>query len=279
VENQVYQSACIRDNAPVRQYPDIDPIAISLGPINIHWYAISYLVGICLVWWLIESRTRRKQLPWTSEQISDLVFYAALGVILGGRIGYVLFYNLSVFLTDPLILLQVWKGGMSFHGGMLGVLIAMTVYGRKTNRTFFEITDFIAPAIPVALGCGRLGNFINGELPGRVTDVPWALVYPGDTVARHPSSLYQALLEGLVLFSVLWLYSAKPRPRMAVSGAFLVGYGLLRVVSETFREPDAHLGFIAFDWLTMGQLLSVPIVLLGAGILIYSYSKANKENA
>lgn len=253
-------------------YPEIDPVAISLGPLSIHWYALSYLIGIGLAWWLVGQRAKRRaDLDWNPEQISDLLFYAVLGVILGGRLGYMLFYNLSAVMSDPLSLLRIWEGGMSFHGGLLGVLFAVWYYGRRQGRSFFSVTDFIAPAIPVALGCGRLGNFANAELPGRVTDVPWALVYPGDVVARHPSALYQALLEGVVLFAILWVYSRRPRPEMAVSGLFLLGYGGLRIGSEFFRKPDAHIGFIAFDWLTMGQLLSLPMVLLGIASMAWAY--------
>lgn len=257
---------------PTMPYPDIDPIAISLGPFAIHWYALSYMAGIGLVWWLVKYRARRREdFDWTDEQISDLVFYGVLGVILGGRIGYMLFYNIGALADNPLALFKIWQGGMSFHGGMLGVLAGMLVYARKHGRSFFSITDFIAPAIPVALGFGRLGNFANAELPGRESDVAWAFIYPGDTVPRHPSSLYQAILEGLVLFGLLWSWSARRRPEMAVSGLFLIGYGALRMVSEFFREPDAHIGFIAFDWLTTGQLLSVPMVLAGIGLMVWAY--------
>lgn len=257
------------------QYPDIDPVAISLGPLTVHWYALSYMVGIGLVWWLTSRRAeRRADLDWNSEQISDLLFYCVLGVILGGRVGYMLFYNLPVLFDDPLALFRIWEGGMSFHGGMLGVFTGAWWFARKQKKSFFAVTDFIAPAIPVALGCGRLGNFANGELPGRVTDVPWALVFPGDVVARHPSSLYQAVLEGVVLFGLMWTYSMKPRPRMAVSGLFLIGYGCLRMVSEFFREPDAHIGFVAFNWVTMGQVLSVPMVLFGIAFMVAAYRRA-----
>ncbi len=257
----------------MRHYPEIDPIAISLGPVSIHWYAISYLVGIGLVWLILRHRSKTKRLQWTDDDLSDLVFYTVLGVLLGGRFGYMLFYGFDNLLADPLSALKVWQGGMSFHGGLIGVLIGVLFFARKRGVGFFDVMDFIAPAIPLALGCGRIGNFINGELPGRVTDVPWALIYPGEVLARHPSSLYQALLEGPVLFAFLWLYSEKPKPAMAVSGMFLIGYGSLRVFSEFFREPDAHIGFVLFDWVTTGQLLSVPMVLLGLFLVAYSYSK------
>jgi len=252
-------------------YPNLDPVAISLGPISIHWYAISYLVGIGLVWWTLGYRNRHYASGYSDEQLSDLVFFAVLGLLLGGRIGYMLFYGMENLLANPASALRVWEGGMSFHGGLIGVLLGVLWFARKTGRTFFQITDFIAPSIPIALGCGRIGNFINAELPGRVTEVPWGLVYPGEVVARHPSSLYQAMLEGPVLFALLWVFAMKPRPVMAVSGLFLVGYGLLRIFSEIFRQPDSHLGFVLFDQVTQGQLLSLPMVLLGAGFIAYSY--------
>lgn len=254
-------------------YPDIDPVLISIGPVSIHWYAISYLVGIGFAWWLLGRRARVTGMPWNDEQISDLVFYVVLGVILGGRIGYMFFYNFDALLAAPLSLFKIWQGGMSFHGGMLGVIAGLYAYSRVNKRPFFSVTDFIAPGAPIALGSGRLGNFANAELPGRVTDVPWGLIYPGDVVTRHPSSLYQFALEGPVLFAILWLFSRRPRPEMAVSGLFLIGYGSLRIISELFREPDAHIGFVAFGWVTMGQVLSLPMLALGFGLMIYTYSR------
>jgi phosphatidylglycerol:prolipoprotein diacylglycerol transferase len=252
-------------------YPEIDPVAIALGPVQVHWYALSYLVGIGLVWLLLRYRIRRDRLTWTADDLADLVFYAVLGVILGGRIGYMLFYGMENLVADPLSALKVWQGGMSFHGGLLGVLAGIYFFGRRRGRRFFEITDFIAPAIPLALGSGRIGNFINAELPGRVSDLPWAVIYPGDIVARHPSSLYQAILEGPVLFMILWLFAMRTRPEMSVSGLFLLGYGSLRMISETFREPDSHIGYLLFEGVTAGQLLSLPMALIGTGMLIYSY--------
>jgi len=254
-------------------YPVFDPVAISLGPVSIHWYALSYLVGIACVWWRLN--VRAKALPdryrWKEEQVSDLVFYAVFGIILGGRVGYMLFYARDQVMDNPWVLLKVWQGGMSFHGGMLGVFVAMWVYARWHKRTFFEITDYIAPSVPIALGFGRLGNFINGELPGRVTEVPWAAIYPGDTVGRHPSSLYQAMAEGLILFVVLWCFNRREKPRMVISGLFLMSYGALRFTTEFFREPDAHMGFVAFGWASQGQLLSFPMVAVGLGFIIYGY--------
>ena len=254
-------------------YPNIDPVAISLGPVKVHWYGLMYLVGFACAWWLGTMRAKRSGGLWKPEQISDLVFYGAVGVVLGGRFGYVVFYNFDYFIQNPLWLFSIWEGGMSFHGGLLGVLLAMFLYGRKLDKTFFQITDFIAPLVPIGLGTGRLGNFIGGELWGRASDVPWAMIFPRDPsqLARHPSQLYQFALEGVVLFVVLWWFSSNPRPRMAVSGLFLLVYGLARITVEFFRQPDAQLGFIAFDWLTMGQLLSLPMVLLGVLFIVYGY--------
>ncbi len=254
-------------------YPDIDPVAVSLGPLKVHWYGLMYLVGFACAWWLGTLRARKSGGLWQPEQLSDMVFYGAMGVVLGGRFGYVVFYNFDYFLQNPLWLFSIWEGGMSFHGGLLGVLIAMWLYARKFDKSFFQITDFIAPLVPIGLGTGRLGNFIGGELWGRVTDVPWAMIFPRDPsqLPRHPSQLYQFALEGVVLFSILWWFSAKPRPRMAVSGMFLLIYGLARILVEFVREPDTQLGFIAFDWLTMGQILSLPMVLLGIGFIAYGY--------
>jgi phosphatidylglycerol:prolipoprotein diacylglycerol transferase len=255
-------------------YPEFDPVLVSIGPLSIHWYALSYLVGISLVWWSLGRRAKAQGLDWNDEQISDMIFYGMLGVILGGRIGYMFFYGWQGLVQEPLSVFRVWEGGMSFHGGMLGVLIAMYLYGRRLGRGFFAVTDFIAPSVPIALGCGRIGNFINGELPGRVTDVPWAAIYPGDMVGRHPSSLYQAFAEGAVLFAVLWLFSRRLKPPVATSGMFLIAYGLLRFTTEFFRTPDSQLMFVAFDWMTMGQLLSLPMVILGLCFIYYGYRHA-----
>ena len=255
------------------QYPAINPIALDLGPIQIHWYGLMYLLAFAGAWFLGQYRCRRSHGLWSEEQLSDIIFYGAVGVVIGGRLGYVLFYNFDHFVQNPLWLFRVDQGGMSFHGGLLGVLAAMYLYGRKIGKSFFQLTDFIAPLVPFGLGAGRIGNFIGGELWGRASDVPWAMVFPGDPLqlARHPSQLYQFLIEGIVIFAVLWLYSSKPRPRMAVSGLFLALYGCGRIVAEFFREPDPQLGFIAWDWLTMGQLLSLPMVVVGFGLMAYGY--------
>lgn len=253
-------------------YPHINPIALTLGPLKVHWYGLMYAIGFLGAWGLGVMRANKSNSGWTQDQISDLVFYAALGVIVGGRTGYILFYAWPDFIAEPLLLFKIWQGGMSFHGGLIGVIIALWLYARKLNKTFFELTDFTAPLVPIGLAAGRIGNFINGELWGRVTDVPWAMIFPnGGTLPRHPSQLYEFLFEGIILFIILWSYSSKPRPRTAVSGLFLICYGTFRFVLEFFRQPDVQLGFIAFDWLTMGQMLSAPMILLGVFLIIRAY--------
>ncbi len=261
------------DSAPMLQYPHIDPVAISLGPLKIHWYGIMYLVAFGAAWWLGRLRARRSP-DWNDEQISDLIFYGALGVVLGGRIGYTLFYNFGHFISDPVSIFRIWEGGMSFHGGLLGVLVAMWLFGRKYQHGFFELTDFVAPLVPIGLAAGRLGNFINGELWGQPTTLPWGMVFPGaGPLPRHPSQLYEMFLEGIVLFIIVWVYSARPRPRMAVSGVFALGYGVFRFAVEFVRQPDEHLGFIAFSWLTQGQLLSLPLIITGIVLLWLAYRR------
>ncbi len=260
-------------------FPEIDPVAISLGPVKVHWYGIMYLVGFGLAWWLGRRRANRPGSGWTEQQLSDLIFFGALGVVLGGRIGYMLFYNLSGFLADPVSIFKVWQGGMSFHGGVLGVIIAMSLFGRKFGKSFFEVADFVAPLFPLGYAAGRMGNFINGELWGRVTEVPWGMVFPhAGSLPRHPSQLYQAFLEGIVVFIILWAFSGKSRPRMAVSAMFLLLYGAFRFIDEFFRQPDAQLGFVALDWMTMGQILSIPMTVAGGIMLWWAYRKPLGDN-
>lgn len=259
-------------------YPEIDPVALDLGPIQIHWYGLMYLVAFALAWWLGKKRAEKPGSGWTADQVSDMIFYGALGVVLGGRIGYMLFYNFPALVEDPLALFKIWQGGMSFHGGLLGVLVAMLFFGRKHKKRFFETTDFVAPLVPLGYFAGRMGNFINGELWGRVTDVPWGMVFPhAGPDPRHPSMLYQGFLEGLVIFIIVWIYSGKSRPRMAVSGLFALCFGVFRFINEFFRQPDAHLGFVAFDWMTMGQILSIPLVILGIVLMKLAYSSQSQS--
>jgi phosphatidylglycerol:prolipoprotein diacylglycerol transferase len=254
-------------------YPDIDPVAVALGPLQIRWYGIAYLVAFGFAWWLGRRRAAAPNSGWSADAVADLVFYAALGVVLGGRIGYVLFYGFDRFLADPLYLFAIRDGGMSFHGGLIGVAVAEFVFARRTGRSLLQVADFAAVLVPVGLGVGRLGNFVNMELPGRSTDVPWGLGWPGEFAARHPSSLYQAFAEGVVLFTVVYLFSMRPRPSGSVAAVFLISYGVLRFVTEFFRMPDAHLGFVALDWMSMGQLLCVPMVLAGIALLVWAQGR------
>lgn len=259
-------------------YPTISPVALDLGFAQIHWYGLMYLLAFLSAWALGNYRAKQKKSGWTKDEVSDVIFYGALGVILGGRIGYIIFYNFSVFLENPLIILRIWEGGMSFHGGMLGVFAGLYLFGKKTGRTFFQVSDYIAVMIPLGLGFGRIGNFINKELWGRPAEstLPWAMDY-GDHIARHPSSLYQALTEGIILFIVLFIFSRKPRPTMAVSGVFMMGYGIVRFITEFFRTPDAHLGFVMFDWMSKGQQLSIPMIIFGVVIFIMAYRNNSTE--
>ncbi|MFZ2503814.1 MAG: prolipoprotein diacylglyceryl transferase, partial [Nocardioides sp.] len=248
-------------------YPGIDPV-FHLGPLPVHWYGVSYVVGFAIAWWLGRRRAAKPGSGWSPTDVDDVIFYSAVGVILGGRIGYVLFYGFDRLLADPLYLVKITQGGMSFHGGLLGVLVAMAVFARRQGRSFWAVTDFLAPLVPLGLFSGRIGNFINGELWGKVTDVPWAMVFPsGGDQPRHPSMLYEAILEGLVLFAVLWSYTARRRPVGAASGVFLVGYAVCRFSIEFVRVPDSQLGYLAFGWVTMGQLLTLPMLLLGGWLL------------
>ncbi len=265
------------------KYPEIEPVLLSLGPFDIagktlgplevHWYGIMYLFGFLGAWLVAMNRAKQPNSFVSKAQIEDLIVYGAMGVIIGGRFGYVLFYYFDRFLLDPLWLFRVWEGGMSFHGGMLGVVVALWLYSRKIRQPFLAVTDFVAPMVPLGLGFGRLGNFIGQELWGRATDVSWGMVFPRDPLGltRHPSQLYQAFLEGLVLFAVLLWFSSKPRPRGAVGGLFLLLYGCFRFSVEFVREPDSHIGFDILGWMTRGQMLSLPMILAGIGFLIWAY--------
>lgn len=275
-------------------YHNIDPAFISIGGFAIYWYSLMYLVAFGQFWLLGRIRARRSDAPLKPDQVADLLFWGVIGVIAGGRIGYVLFYAFGDLVGDPLLLFRIRDGGMSFHGGIIGVFLAMVFYARHHKIGLLRLGDFVVPLVPLGLAAGRLGNFIGGELWGRITDVPWAVIFPesiqpgGRTsealyqqylngalneFARHPSQLYQALLEGLALFVIVWLFSARPRPTGAVGGLFLIGYGIFRFIAEFFREPDAHLGFVALDWMTMGQILSLPMILIGIGLMIYAYRR------
>jgi len=259
-------------------HPNFDPVAIHLGPVAVRWYGLMYLVGFGVAFWLGRRHIKRtKDSRVSYALLDDLLFYIVLGVVLGGRLGYVLFYKPHYyFLENPLDIPAVWHGGMSFHGGFLGVLLAVWWVARKHKLRWLELTDFVAPLIPLALAAGRLGNFINGELPGRVTSVPWGMVFQGaGPLPRHPSQLYQFALEGVLLFVILWIYSAKPRPVGAVSAVFLIGYGCLRFSVEFFREPDDFLGLLALN-LSMGQWLSLPMIVVGIGMMIWAWRQPQK---
>ena len=272
---------------------DFDPVFLTLGPISIHWYGITYLIGFGCYYLLGQYRLKNHPSCWNSEQLSDFLFYAAIGIIAGGRIGWVLFYNDASLIKDPWLPIRIWEGGMSFHGGLVGVLLAMLYFKNKTNKTFFEVSDFIAPLVPTGILSVRLGNFINGELWGRLTQQPWAMLFPNslpnhlqpgnlepdqwqslyqqgqlDAFARHPSALYEAFGEGLIAFIVVWLVAGFAKKRGTASAAFLLCYGFTRFLVEFFREPDSNRGFIAFDWMTMGHLLTLPIIAFGLWLLV-----------
>jgi len=261
-------------------YPNIDPVALAIGPLKIHWYGLMYLIGLGCAWLLGVYRAKQPNSGWNKDQVSDLIFFCAVGLILGGRIGYMLFYNFASLADNPLNLFRVWEGGMSFHGGVLGVIAGSAYFCRKYKKRFFDVTDYVAPLAPLGLFAGRIGNFINGELWGRVTEAPIGMVFPsGGALPRHPSQLYEAVLEGLLLFVILWLFTQKPRPMAAASGMFLAGYGVFRFIVEFFRQPDAHLGFIAFEWLTMGMLLSTPMIAAGVALMSWAYWRQAKQKA
>lgn len=255
-------------------YPTIDPVAFYIGSWPVYWYGLMYLIGFGAGWGLIALRIRKSPRGFTQDQVSDIAFFAALGAIVGGRIGYMFFYDFHSLLANPLLLFQTWKGGMSFHGGLLGVLLALWYCARKVQKPMLALTDLIAPVVPIGLGAGRIGNFINSELWGRTTDVSWGMIFPnGGPLPRHPSQLYEFALEGVVLFIILWLYSRKPRPLGAVSGLFALCYGIFRSFVEFYREPDAPIGYIAFGWVTEGQLLSLPLIIVGIALLMWAYKR------
>lgn len=255
-------------------YPNIDPVAFHLVSWPVYWYGLMYLVGFLGGWSLLAWRLRVSPRGFSQDQLSDLVFLCALGAIVGGRVGYMVFYDLQMLLADPLLLFQTWKGGMSFHGGLLGVLAALWYCSYKMKKPFFVLTDLVAPVVPIGLGAGRIGNFINGELWGQVTQLPWGMVFPnGGPYPRHPSQLYEFFLEGVVMFLVLWIYSRKPRAVGAVSGLFALCYGVFRTLVEFVREPDAQIGYLAFGWVTEGQLLSLPLILIGIVLLYHAHKR------
>lgn len=282
-------------------FPEFDPIIFSIGPVSLHWYGLMYLVGFVFAMWLAVRRASKLDSGWTKDEVENLLYASFLGVFVGGRVGYMVFYNLPLFLDNPSYLFKVWDGGMSFHGGLMGVILVMAWFAHRTQRTFFQVSDFIAPLIPFGLGGGRLGNFINGELWGRVTtDTPWAMLFPGSrnediaiatatvdatllpllnqygVLPRHPSQLYELLLEGVVLFIILNLFIRKPRPMGAVSGLFLLSYGTFRIIVETFRQPDAQLGLFN-GMISMGQILSIPMVVAGIMMMVWAYRRRPQQ--
>jgi phosphatidylglycerol---prolipoprotein diacylglyceryl transferase len=250
-------------------YPGFNPIALEIGPVKVHWYGIMYLMGFAGAWWLARRRAAKTGSTWKADDVDDLIFFCMLGVILGGRIGYVLFYGLKFWAADPWYPFKVWEGGMAFHGGLLGVIAAMTLFAWRRRRNPADVFDFTAPLPALGLFFGRIGNFINGELWGKVTTVPWGFRVNGEV--RHASQLYEAGLEGLLLFALLWWFTSTPRPRLAPSGVFMLGYGLARSLVEFVRVPDEHIGYLAGGWFTEGQLLSIPMIIAGLALLAWAY--------
>jgi phosphatidylglycerol---prolipoprotein diacylglyceryl transferase len=258
-------------------HPDINPVAFNLGPIKVHWYGIMYLLAFGSAWLLGLWRAKSSSGRWTHQHVSDLIFYCVVGVIVGGRLGYMLFYASPTLIHQPLSLIRVWEGGMSFHGGLLGVVVSMWWFSRRFNKTFFEVADFTAPLVPLGIAAGRLGNFLNSELWGKATALPWGMVFKNvDNIPRHPSQLYELLFEGILLFVIVWFFSARAKPRMAVAAMFGLCYGIFRFALEFLRIPDPQFGYIAWHWLTMGQILSIPLILFGVITLLVAYK--NKTN-
>lgn len=252
-------------------YPGFDPVALEFGPLKVRWYGLTYLIAFAVAWWLARRRAAQPGSTWQVTDVDDFLFFAMLGVILGGRIGYTLFYGMEFWLQDPLYLLRVWEGGMSFHGGLIGVLVALAVFAQRRGRRIADVFDFAAALPGIGILAVRVGNFINGELWGRPGDVPWAMLVDG--VARHPTQLYEALLEGALLAAVLWWFTSKPRPQWAPSGLFLIMYASGRLIVEFWRLPDAHIGYLAGGWLTMGHVLTLPMLLAGIALLLIAYRR------
>lgn len=250
-------------------YPHFDPVIFSFGVVKVHWYGLMYVLAFVFAWWLARTRSTKPGSPIEPEQVDDLIFYGMLGVIVGGRLGYSVVYGWDQFISDPWYIFKITEGGMSFHGGLVGVIIALWLFGRRIGKPFMDVTDFVVPIVPLGLGFGRIGNFINGELWGKPTDVAWSFNING--VGLHPSQLYEALLEGLALFMILWWFSSRLRPRMAVSGMFLLCYGIFRFFIEFYRVPDAHLSYLALGWVTMGQVLTVPMIVVGLAMLFLGF--------
>ncbi len=276
-------------------YPAIDPVIVSIGPLAIHWYGLMYVIGFAAAWLLARRRAGMPESTWRPVDVDDLIFFAAIGVIAGGRIGWLIFYGGEQVIADPITIIQIWKGGMSFHGGLVGVIVAVALFARRRGRRIADVLDFLAPLPGIGIFAGRIGNFINGELWGKPTEVPWGFVLDPSTlhplqrdgalqmcerfnvdpcvIQVHASQLYQGLLEGLLVFIILWVFTAKPRPRLAPSGLFLLGYGICRFLIEFVRVPDLNRGYILFDWVTMGQILSTPMILVGIALLVMAYRR------
>ncbi len=251
-------------------FPNMNPIVFSIGPLHVHWYGLMYLFGFVSAYFLALYRIKRYHLAWTTDNVDDLIFYAALGVIIGGRVGYMLIYKPMQWLADPFEVFKIWEGGMSFHGGLIGVMIALAFFSRRIKKPFWTVADFVVPLVPLGLAAGRAGNFINGELWGRLTNGSWGMIFPHvDAYPRHPSQLYELILEGFFLMALIWIYASKPRPRACVSAIFLMGYAACRFFVEYFRQPDAPLGL--FYSLSMGQLLSIPMFI--AGLFLYIFAR------